>query len=57
MLEEARWLASQGKPAEALAKAKDAVFADPSDSEAKAFFDSLQGGGKQPNRAKPDDDL
>ncbi len=56
-VEEARWLATQGKRLEAIAKAKDAVFADPSDAEAKAFFDSLQGGGKQPNRPKPDDDL
>jgi hypothetical protein len=42
--EEARWLARQGKQAEAVAKAKEAVFADPSDGEGRALLDQLTGG-------------
>lgn len=61
-VEEARYLLGQGKKPEAIAKAKDAVFADPSDAEARAVLDMLQGAPKntqpaKPNKATTDDDL
>jgi len=57
-VEEARYLVTVGRKPEAIAKAKDAVFADPSDSDAKALFDTLQGTAKPagPKRPDPDDD-
>ncbi len=62
-VEEARYLLGQGKKAEAIAKAKDGVFADPSDAEARAVLDMLQGGSKEggtpakPSTSAIDDDL
>ena len=40
-VEEARWLHAQGRTAEAIEKAKQATFADPSHAEARALLDSL----------------
>ena len=63
-VEEARYLLGQGKKPEAIAKARDAVFADPSDAEARAVLDMLQGvlgpepqgSGKPVKPTKPTDD-
>jgi tetratricopeptide (TPR) repeat protein len=43
-LEEARWLARQGKTNEAIAKAREAAFAEPSSGDARALLGSLTGG-------------
>ena len=43
-IEEARFLQSQGKTAEAIEKAKQATYADPSSTEARALVDSLTRG-------------
>ncbi len=56
-VEEARYLLGQGKKPEAIAKAKDAVFADPSDAEARSVLDMLQGGKPKSTKATTDDDL
>ncbi len=56
-VEEARYLLGQGKKPEAIAKAKDAVFADPSDPEARTVLDMLQGGKPAKPTKATDDDL
>jgi hypothetical protein len=53
--EEARWLLGRGRRDEAVAKAREAVAADPSDSTAKQFLDSLIAGKNAP-APKPDRD-
>ncbi len=53
-VEEARYLQRQGRTAEAIEKAKQATFADPSDAQARAVLDALTGG--KPKPAAPDAD-
>ncbi|MBA3504099.1 MAG: hypothetical protein H0T65_27300, partial [Deltaproteobacteria bacterium] len=56
-VEEARVLQQQGKTAEALEKAKQATYADPSHTEARALLDSLTGNKPvKPAPAPTDDD-
>ncbi|MDQ3341023.1 MAG: HTTM domain-containing protein [Myxococcota bacterium] len=56
-VEEARVLQQQGKPAEAIEKAKQATYADPSHTEARALLDSLTGNKPvKPAPAPTDDD-
>ncbi|MDB4956658.1 MAG: hypothetical protein JWO36_4227 [Myxococcales bacterium] len=56
-VEEARWLASHARKTEALAKAREAVAADPKDSEARDLLNSFKNGSTG-KRASPtiDDD-
>jgi tetratricopeptide (TPR) repeat protein len=51
-VEEARVLQQQGKTAEAIEKAKQATYADPSHAEARALLDGLT--GAKPAAVKPD---
>lgn len=57
LVEEARWLLGQGKKSEAVAKAKEAVFADPSDPEARSVLESMQSGKPAKSVKSSDDDL
>lgn len=45
---EARWLASHGRAADAVSKARDATIADPNDKDARDLLDSLTRGGPPP---------
>ncbi len=54
-IEEARWLAGKGQRSEAIAKAKEAVFADPSNQEARSLLDSLSGSRPAPKSGTDDD--
>lgn len=45
---EARWLASHGRATDAIAKAREATFADPNDKAARDLLDSLTRGGTAP---------
>ena len=55
-VQEARWLASQGKHAEALAKARKAVSAEPSRREARALLKTLTANRRAPATTPEDDD-
>jgi hypothetical protein len=48
---EARWLATHGRAAEAVAKAREATFADPNDRSARDLLDSLTRGRPAPAEA------
>jgi len=52
-VEEARVLQKQGKTAEAIEKAKQATYADPSHADARALLDSLTGAKPGPAPAAP----
>jgi hypothetical protein len=45
---EARWLGAHGRTADAVAKAREATFADPNDKDARDLLDSLSRGGPPP---------
>ena len=53
---EARWLAAHGKKADAIDKAKEATYAEPSNAEAQAYVEQLTGGKKAPTPAAGSDD-
>jgi tetratricopeptide (TPR) repeat protein len=56
-MQEARWLASQGQHAEALAKAREAVSAEPSKREARTLLKTLTANRPAPATTPEDDDL
>ncbi len=53
-LEEARWLQRQGRIDDAIAKAREGTYAEPSSGEARALLETLL--GKRPAKAPEDDD-
>jgi hypothetical protein len=56
-VEEARWLAAKGQPEQALAKAREATFAEPGSAEAQALVTALTAGKPAPRvRARADGD-
>lgn len=56
-LAEARWLLAKGRRDEALAKAKEATYAQPNHPQARQFLDSLSGAAQaQPDATNKDDD-
>jgi tetratricopeptide (TPR) repeat protein len=54
-MEEARWLESQGKHADAVDKARQGAAAEPASREARALLDSLSANKAAPARAADDD--
>jgi hypothetical protein len=52
---EARWLASQGKHADAVAKARQAAFAEPSNREARTLLETLTANRPAPAGSSEDD--
>ncbi|MBS1118250.1 MAG: hypothetical protein H6Q90_478 [Deltaproteobacteria bacterium] len=56
-VEEARWLAGNGKLPEAVEKARQATVAEPSSQDARALLDSLSGSRPAPRSGSADDDV
>jgi hypothetical protein len=54
-LAEARWLKTKGRTEEAIAKAKEATYAQPDHTQAQKFLQSLTGPAETPTDTKPDD--
>lgn len=54
-MEEARYLAAQGQHADAVAKARQATFAEPSNAEARTLLESLLANRPAPSRSTADD--